>query len=154
MVWGVCRALTPECARDAYQEIWEKVFRGLPRFDPAGRAALSTWIHTVGHNHIIDLHRRTKTRGVSVSLEEVPPVESQLDARLNLSQRAVILEGALLRLPVAQRRAVVLHYLDELSVREVAEQEGVPVGTIKTRLHHGRARLLEILTPGRVRGGR
>ena len=53
----------------------------------------------------------------------------------------VALTSALAQLPTSQRRAVVLHYLADLSVMQIAEQEGVPEGTVKSWLHRGRAAL-------------
>jgi RNA polymerase sigma-70 factor (ECF subfamily) len=53
----------------------------------------------------------------------------------------VALTAALAQLPTNQRRAVVLHYLADLSVMQIAEQEGVPEGTVKSWLHRGRAAL-------------
>lgn len=53
----------------------------------------------------------------------------------------VVLSHALARLPASHRRAVVLHYLADLSVNQIAEQEGVPEGTVKSWLHRGRAAL-------------
>ena len=49
--------------------------------------------------------------------------------------------AALATLPPAQRRAVVLHYMADLSVAEIADQEGVAVGTVKSWLHRGRVAL-------------
>ncbi|MFF0469211.1 SigE family RNA polymerase sigma factor [Micromonospora zamorensis] len=53
----------------------------------------------------------------------------------------VALTAALAQLPTTQRRAVVLHYLADLSVVQIAAQEGVPEGTVKSWLHRGRAAL-------------
>ncbi|MGC4893860.1 SigE family RNA polymerase sigma factor [Micromonospora sp. DT31] len=58
----------------------------------------------------------------------------------------VALTAALSQLPSTQRRAVVLHYLADLSVGQIAEQEGVPEGTVKSWLHRGRASLAAQLT--------
>ncbi len=123
------------------------MFRTLPRFRPGGPAAFSTWLHTVTHNHLIDRHRRGRARGAVIPLEDMP-VGAGLDAHLDRKRRAERLHQALARLPEAQRRAVVLHYLKGLTTRRIATEEGVPAGTIKSRLHHGRARLLDILKRG------
>nr|WP_245730776.1 SigE family RNA polymerase sigma factor [Micromonospora pallida] len=53
----------------------------------------------------------------------------------------VALTAALAQLPAPQRRAVVLHYLADLSVSQIAQQEEVPEGTVKSWLHRGRAAL-------------
>ncbi|MCZ7435286.1 SigE family RNA polymerase sigma factor [Micromonospora sp. WMMC241] len=58
----------------------------------------------------------------------------------------VALTAALAQLPPTQRRAVVLHHLADLSVGQIAEQEGVPEGTVKSWLHRGRAALAAQLT--------
>jgi RNA polymerase sigma-70 factor (ECF subfamily) len=64
--------------------------------------------------------------------------------------------AALAALPEQQRRAVVLHYIADLSVPEVAEREGVPEGTVKSWLHRARIRLAAELetTDDSVGGGR
>jgi RNA polymerase sigma-70 factor (ECF subfamily) len=49
------------------------------------------------------------------------------------------------KIPEAQRVAIVLHHLCDLSVEQVAEETGVPVGTVKARLSRGRAALLPLL---------
>jgi RNA polymerase sigma-70 factor (ECF subfamily) len=53
--------------------------------------------------------------------------------------------AALARLPEAQRRVLVLHYLADLSVAEIATQEGVAIGTVKSWLHRGRTALAGLL---------
>ncbi|WDZ85417.1 SigE family RNA polymerase sigma factor [Micromonospora cathayae] len=62
----------------------------------------------------------------------------------------VALQAALALLPPNQRRAVVLHYLADLSVAQIAEQEQVPEGTVKSWLHRGRATLATHLIPNGV----
>src|SRR5262249_39617301 len=61
------------------------------------------------------------------------------------SEDGVLLTGALRRLPPAQRRVLVLHYLMDLPVTEVAAEVGVTVGTVKSQLARGRAALAAIL---------
>lgn len=144
LVWGLCRRLTPD-PEDAFQEIWAAALEALPRFDPTGPARFSTWLVTVAHRHLIDRHRRRRVRGEVLPLGEVaaplPSPEVALDSR----RRALRLEAALAHLPEDQRRVVVLHHLHGRALDEIASVEGVPVGTLKSRLHRGRARLLELL---------
>lgn len=144
LVWGLCRRLATE-PEDAYQAIWEKVFRALDRFDPDGRASLRTWIATIAHRHLVDRHRRRKVRGQIEPTDDLPSIDPAADEQLQARQRRQRLERALKHLPVAQRRAVVLHHLNEVSLAEIAATEEVTVGTIKSRLHRGRKRLAELL---------
>jgi RNA polymerase sigma-70 factor (ECF subfamily) len=148
MVYGLCRATDPD-PDDGYQEIWEKALRALPRFDPDGPATLSTWLYRIAHHHLVDRQRKQRVRAVIGPLDREPAAEGALDDSVSLAQRAERLRAALARLPDAQRRAVVFHYIEEIPVGEVAEREGVPVGTVKSRLHQARARLLALLGGGR-----
>ncbi|MBX2799548.1 MAG: sigma-70 family RNA polymerase sigma factor [Myxococcales bacterium] len=142
-IWSVCRRLCDE-PEDAYQEIWAKALGAIHRFDPEGRATLRTWLLTVAHHHLIDRHRRRRTRGVVVELPDLP-VAPTTEANLDAARRRVALERALCRLPDDQRRAVVLHHLHGQPLDLVASTEGVAIGTVKSRLHRGRARLAALL---------
>lgn len=57
----------------------------------------------------------------------------------------VLLTAALARLPETQRRALVLHYLADLTTAEIAQHEGVADGTVRVRLHRGRTALAALL---------
>jgi RNA polymerase sigma-70 factor (ECF subfamily) len=63
------------------------------------------------------------------------------------SEATAALVAALKQLPEAQRRAVVLHYLGELPVAEIARIEHCPEGTVKARVSRGRAALATLLAP-------
>ena len=146
MVYGLCRRLTPD-PEDAYQEIWAKVLAALPSFNLGGSASVRTWIGTIARHHLIDRHRRRAVRGEVVPLHEeaLPDDAPGADARLAQRRRSVRLGAALARLPEAQRRAVVLHHLQGVSLVDLANEEETSVGTIKSRLHRGRGRLAELL---------
>ena len=58
------------------------------------------------------------------------------------------LEAALMAIPPPQREAMLLKYRDELSYGEIALVVGCPIGTVRTRLHHAKRRLHELLTRG------
>jgi RNA polymerase sigma-70 factor (ECF subfamily) len=142
-VWGLCRRLCPE-PEDAYQEVWEKVLGALARFDPAGPATIRTWILAVTHRHLVDLHRRRRVRGEVVELPELPFVP-EVDEPLDRRRRMERVEAALARLPESHRRVILLHHLHGLPLEELSSHEGVALGTVKSRLHRGRARLAELL---------
>lgn len=146
-VWGLCRRLaaSPE---DAYQEIWLKVARALPGFDPAGPATLRTWVLTIAHRHLVDLHRRARVRGVQEPDDELVAEGPGADQVIDTSRRLESLERAIERLPVDQRRVVVMHHLHGVPLEEIANVEGIAVGTVKSRLHRGRARLSALMEGG------
>jgi RNA polymerase sigma-70 factor (ECF subfamily) len=143
-VYGLCRRLTP-APEDAYQEIWEKVFKALARFDIEGSASFQTWLMTIAQRHLIDRHRRRRARGEVVPLHEVPPVDPTVERHIADQQQAHRLELALSNLPERQRIVVVLHHLEGVPLAEIAAQLAVSIGTVKSRLHRGRARLAHLL---------
>lgn len=143
-VWAMCHRLAAE-PEDCYQEIWEKVFGALDRFDPVGAASIGTWIATIARRHLVDRHRRDRVRGEVVSIAGLSTAEPAVDEVLDLAQRQARVEAAIARLPDAHRRVVVLHHIHGVPLETLAEEEGVPIGTLKSRLHRGRARLADLL---------
>jgi len=144
-VWGLCTRLAAGEAEDGYQQIWEKVLRALPGFDPDGTASLDTWIGTIARRTLIDRFRRRQVRGEVVDFEGLRSADLGPEGHVAKRQRSAMLEAALQRLPSDQRRVVVLHHLEGVPLATLAEEEGVAVGTIKSRLHRGRGRLATIL---------
>jgi RNA polymerase sigma-70 factor, ECF subfamily len=145
LVYGMCRRLAVD-PDDCYQEIWLKVLRALPSFDPAGPAPLRGFVATIARRHLVDQHRRQVVRD-KVALAVVRDVEkpASADEALDRIRDRTRLESALRDLPTDQRHVVVQHHIHGVSLDELAADEGVPLGTIKSRLHRGRARLAERL---------
>jgi RNA polymerase sigma-70 factor, ECF subfamily len=100
------------------------------------------WVRRVAWNLALSKWRRART--AVRFLRRQAPVEPQVDGP---SPERLALVDALATLPDAQRRAVVLRYLGDLSVAEIADREGVPEGTVKSWLHRGRAALAARLSP-------
>ena len=94
------------------------------------------WVRRVAWNLALSKWRRTRT--ALTFLRKQRTTETQVDGP---SPERVALLAALATLPDQQRRAVVLHYLADLSVAEVADREGVPEGTVKSWLHRARTAL-------------
>jgi len=144
-VYRMCRRLAAD-ADDAYQAVWEKVFRSLSSFDPHGRASFASWLYTVTRRLLIDRHRRRGVRGQLVSADGLRLDDGQGPEEVTIRERErARLQAALAQLPEPQRAVVVGHHVAGHSLEELAAQEGVAVGTIKSRLHRGRARLAQIL---------
>lgn len=145
-------------ADDLVQSLLARLLEVLPRFDPKGPATLTTWVFTVAHRWLIDERRR---RHLAVApLDEGLEVEDPAprpDARAADGELRGALEAAIGKLPDAQRRVFVLAHVHEQPLEAVAEVEGVPVGTVKSRLFRARAALaleLGALLDERVEGGR
>lgn len=126
-----------ECVQEAFVRAWTHR-RTLERVEhpeawvrkTAYRLAVSRWRRTVRS-------RRPADRALTGSGTVAGPDENH-----------VALIAALGSLPDAQRQALVLHHIADLSVNDVAREVGVPVGTIKARLSRGRAALAALLGDG------
>jgi RNA polymerase sigma factor (sigma-70 family) len=118
----------------------DAAWRKAARFD-ATRGRLSTWLMTIAHNLAVDRLRRETgvTRPTLVLVDEVPE-------RAGVDEGAVVLERdaavrALESLSDAERRLLARAYFRGLTAREIAEADGIPLGTVKTRL---RAALIKV----------
>jgi RNA polymerase sigma-70 factor (ECF subfamily) len=107
------------------------------RFD--GRASLRTWLYRIAYREYLHWRRRQRWH---LSLFSAPPhEESRYDAVLD----ADLLRTAIAQLPDPQRVAFVLSAVQEMSLEEIAAVTGVPLGTVKSRLHHARKRLQALI---------
>jgi RNA polymerase sigma factor (sigma-70 family) len=136
-------------AEDAVQEGFLAAWRNADRFMPE-RAKASTWLLTIVHRRAVDLVRRENRRR-SELLEEATESgrsgSAEDDAWLRFERERV--QAALRQLPDQQREALELAYYGGFSQSELAERLGQPVGTIKSRMFTGLARLRELLAePG------
>ena len=131
-------------AEDAVQEAFLAVWRSAHRYIPE-RSKPSTWILTFVHRRAVDLVRREERRRA----DQLPDVETiaggavDEEAWLRLERERV--QAALRQLPDQQREAIELAYYGGFTQSELAERLGQPLGTIKSRMFTGLARLRELL---------
>ena len=131
-------------AEDAVQEAFLGLWRTAGLFVPE-RAKASTWLLTLVHRRAVDLVRREQRRR-SDPLEDAPEPttdSAEDDAWLRLERERV--QGALAQLPDQQREAIELAYYGGFTQSELADRLGQPLGTIKSRMFSGLARLRELL---------
>ena len=141
----------PSLAEDAVQEGFLTVWRSASRF-VAERAKASTWILTLVHRRAVDLVRREQPRRAEpLAAAPQPTVEdTEEQAWLHLQRDRV--QEALHRLPDKQREALELAYYGGFTQSELADRLGEPLGTIKSRMFSGLARLRELLTERGLEG--
>jgi RNA polymerase sigma factor (sigma-70 family) len=131
-------------AEDAVQDAFLAVWRTAPRFVPE-RGAASAWILTLVHRRAVDVVRREQRRRAD-PLEQVMEQGgggADEEAWLRLQRERV--QAALQQLPDPQREALELAYYGGFTQSELAERLGQPIGTIKSRMFAGLARLRELL---------
>ena len=142
---GLRRLLGRICGRHPdvdglVQETYLRAWRGFGRFRDESRP--TTWLTRIAVNVSRNWRR---SRRPTVPLPE--GAGSTLGSERDVGEAAVrdAYEQALARLSPEQRAVFVLHEVDGLSYRQVADALGCPVGTVMSRLHRARARLLEEL---------
>ena len=131
-----------EAARDVVQDAWLAIVRGLKRLDDP--AQFRSWAYRIVNNKCTDwTRRRIVQRRATKHLQEQAVSVHQV--RTDRSDDVAQLRTALANLPGQQRALLSLHYLDGLSVAEMARVLSVPQGTLKSRLFHARNRLKQAL---------
>jgi RNA polymerase sigma-70 factor (ECF subfamily) len=146
-----------EAARDAVQEAFVKAYTSLGRFEE--RASFFTWLYRLVTNQCIDMRRREHgDRRVEwregdpleegtlplapEALDAAPPLPIDEYARKELRER---MASAIEKLPDATRETLLLREVDGLAYAEIAEVQGIPRGTVMSRLHYARRKLSELL---------
>lgn len=127
-------------AEDIVQDVMLTVWRKAHLFDPE-RAQVSAWIYQVARNRQIDILRK-EARPIPEALKaEADDAEPDAGQVIALEQETDVLREALERLAPAQRDMIEKAYIGELSHTEIAEETGLPLGTIKSRIRLGLERL-------------
>lgn len=138
----------PQDVEDRVQELLTHLLEVLPQFDPRGPARPSTWVYTVAWRAL--LMQRRKRKLTVVPLEEasaVPDHRPTIDGELERAELHGRLQAAVNELSEPQRHIFVLAQLCEVPLQEIADAEGLPLGTVKSRLHRARAELVLKLGP-------
>jgi RNA polymerase sigma-70 factor, ECF subfamily len=131
-----------EDARDATQDAFMIALRKLSSF--RGDAAFSTWMHRVTVNACYDILRKRRREPAQELPEEVEAGPAGPD-HAETAALSIDIRRALLRVPFEFRAPLVLHDVQDLPYDEIAEVLGVPVGTVKSRIHRGRVALAAAL---------
>jgi RNA polymerase sigma-70 factor (ECF subfamily) len=118
-------------AEEVTQDVFLKVWQALPAYD--GRASLATWIYTIARNTSIS-YLRAEFYRKTLPLEEAPEPFAEVEPVLS----RIEIERLLATLPDEQREVIVLFYLQERSIEDVAAMLDLPEGTVKSHLHRAR----------------
>jgi RNA polymerase sigma-70 factor (ECF subfamily) len=132
-------------AEDVVQEAFLGIWRSAPRFK-AERAKASTWILTLVHRRAVDLVRREERRRAEPLERRSPEAEGGAEDEVWLRLERERVRRALATLPDQQREAIELAYYGGFTQSELADRLGLPLGTIKSRMFAGLARLRDLLS--------
>ena len=122
----------PAAAEDLAQEVMTTLWRKAHLYDPA-RASVATWVFTIARNRRIDALRREK-RPEPEDLPWGPEPEPDQAEVLELAEESARLGAAIAELPKKQREMIRAAYFAEKTQAEIAEETGLPLGTIKSRV--------------------
>lgn len=139
-------------AEDIAQETFMRVYANLHRFDDQYK--ISTWIYRIANNLCIDLIRKRKVRRNQFSFDAEITGTDGLDLydtihdddpspeqQLITSELQNKVKDAILSLSPKYRTIMILKYIEDLSLQEISDIVGLPVATVKTRVHRGREAL-------------
>ncbi|MEI0739044.1 RNA polymerase sigma factor SigW [Paenibacillus sp. JTLBN-2024] len=142
-------------AEDIVQETFLRVYRNLDRYDQNQK--FSTWIYRIATNLCIDRLRKKKpTYSLDAEMNDqegmdgysmIPSDNRTPESEALLSETQQIIYQAIDSLPAKYKSVMILRYLQDLSLQEISDVLGMPVTTIKTRVHRGREFLRKKLEP-------
>ena len=140
------RTLLGDDAEDVQQEVWLAVYRGIRTLGNLG--AFRTWLFRTTRHRAIDFLRSRKRERELIEEASVFSVEASEpdDGTSFTALDETVLNAALAKISPPHREVLLLRYQDELSYAEIALVLGCPIGTVRTRLHHAKRRLHELLT--------
>ena len=142
-VWKYIRRVagSDDAAWDVAQDVWLRVLRGIARLRDA--TSLRPWLFGIARRALMDRlrHQYATPEDPAVDLATLPANAGADDSEDDLEA----MDRQLARLPVIEREVLTLFYLRELSLTEVADVLGVPVGTVKSRLFRARRQLRRAL---------
>ena len=137
----------PDDASDLVQEVLLRVRRGLAGYRPG---TFDGWLYRITANCFLDSVRRRRRRHAETLPDEIDraaslPTSPAPDEVLAASRISDDVQAALLALPADFRIAVILCDVEGLAYHEIAETLGIPVGTVRSRIHRGRLLLRKAL---------
>ena len=149
-VYALCLRLAadPVVARELTQDTFVRAWEALPRF--RGDASITTWLHRIAVNAMLERQRGDRRRSARVSLADDEETEDESAiAGVVLAPdvaTAIDLERAIGALPPGVRRAFVLHDVEGYTHEEIATMTGLAAGTLRAQLHRARQLLMRALS--------
>jgi RNA polymerase sigma-70 factor (ECF subfamily) len=127
---------------DVVQEVWLQVLRGIGKL--RDRAKLRSWVFGIARRVLMDRLRARYAvpEHVALEAEDLASAEDSTDLREALG----MMQAELAQLPLVEREVLVLFYLEELTLAELADVLEIPTGTVKSRLFRARRQLRDQLT--------
>jgi RNA polymerase sigma-70 factor (ECF subfamily) len=130
-------------ALDVLQEVWIAAFRTIRRLDQPQR--LRAWLYRITRSRALDRLRSERSRLMAERSRALSGEEEPGDDPTFNQEDAAELHRALDTIDLKHREVLVLHFIDDLSIAEIASVVGGPPGTVKSRIHYAKRALKEAL---------
>lgn len=148
LIKAVIKKLTGAYNDDLEQEVYIKTWKSLPKYQEKGR--LKQWIASVAASVCKDYFKSSAYRQKmsEVTDEDVlqnKAVAASQEKIIDAKSRQKIILQAVDSLPAKMRKVIILYEFEDLTIEQIAEKSGEPVGTIKSRLYNARKILAEKL---------
>jgi RNA polymerase sigma-70 factor (ECF subfamily) len=151
-VYRICLRMTKDVSEseDLTQDVFLHLFRTIGSF--RGESAFSTWLHRLTVNIVLMHFRKRRTKSERTTESGEVPVQvapgSYHPERMRIVDR-ILLSEVMEKLPDGYREAVILHDIEGLGHKEIAEMKGGSDGTSKSQVYRGRAMLRALITQAR-----
>jgi RNA polymerase sigma-70 factor (ECF subfamily) len=155
-VFSICMRMVKNSmdAEDLAQDVFIRTFNVLDRYNPS--YPFSSWLYRITSNLCIDFIRRKKSGVVSLDepvsgsdgemSRQIPADTVDPDREMENREMMEVLEQAIAELPEHYRIIVILRHQEQLSYEEISDNLGIPLGTVKARIHRARNMIKEIFT--------
>jgi RNA polymerase sigma-70 factor (ECF subfamily) len=131
--------------QDVMQMVYLKAYQGLASF--RGDARFSTWLYQIARREALDVSSKRRIETVDVeTVELAAAAHHAADTETQARSEREWIASALGELDDAYRTAIELRYMAEKSYEEISEIMGLPLGTVKTYVHRGKAEMKRILS--------
>src|SRR6266850_6044812 len=151
-VFSICLRMTQDFseAEDLTQEVFIHLFRTIGSF--RGESAFTTWLHRLTVNHVLMHFRKRRVRSERTTGNGDLPVQvvagTSDPKRMRVVDR-ILLSEVIAQLPEGYREAIIMHDVEGLEHREIAQIRGRSIGTSKSQLYRGRTMLRALITQRR-----
>ena len=136
-----------EIAQDLVQETFLKLVMHIDKFDVKGKAMFSTYLMKIAKNCYLDYLKKNKKIASEIDIETISDTISIEDKIAEKNEVDMVLKE-IDTLPFEQAQAIKLKYLEEYSLKEIAEKMGTKPKTIKSRIHEGKKKLEKRIKKG------
>lgn len=148
LVYTLCRrSLGNDAANDVTQEVFAAGWFARRQFDPS-RGSLGAWLVGIAKNKIIDHLRAQGRRPQLAEAQEAPSASPLAPAEVDALADRLLLADAMAQLPERSKKMIELAFYEELTHPEIAARCDLPLGTVKSDIRRGLARLRRHLERG------